>query len=214
MQTTLNLLLNSCKGPLDFIKEINRSRYLIFQLAKRDFKNRYAGSSLGLFWAFMQPIAMMGTLWFVFEFGLKTSHLDNSIPFVVWFFTAMVAWNFFADVLSVNTGVLSEYSFMLKKVDFKPSLLPIVKLISSFAIHMIFLCLLLTILLFNGITPSWHWLQLPYYQIASIYLLLGLSWLTASANIFLKDIQQVVGIILQFGFWFTTNQQGKFVGRC
>lgn len=184
-------------------RHLFQSRYILMQMAKRDFKSRYVGSSLGLIWAFLQPLAMMLILWFVFSYGLKAKHVSGDIPFVAWFFTAMVAWNFFADVLLVNTNVLGEYSFMIRKVEFKLGILPLVKILSSLGIHLIFLLILFAILLINGVEPSWHWLQLPYYLFATIYLLLGMSWLTAALNVFLKDTFQFVSILVQFGFWVT-----------
>lgn len=196
-------ILDRFGKPVNFFRDLSQSRYLIYQLAKRDFKTRYIGSGLGLFWAFLQPLAMMAILWFVFEHGLKSSPYSSDIPFVAWFFTAMVAWNYFSDVFSVSTGVLNEYSFMLKKVEFNVSTLPIVKVVSSAGIHLIFLGILFIILAINGMAPSWHWFQIVYYFFAMTYLLVGLSWLTSSLNIFLKDTAQIVSILSQFGFWLT-----------
>ena len=53
------------------LKKIIEKGHLIFGLTKQDFKSRFAGSILGLLWAFIQPLAMMLILWFVFSVGLK-----------------------------------------------------------------------------------------------------------------------------------------------
>ena len=186
-----------------FLKVSYQSRYLIFQLTKRDFKNRYVGSILGLLWAFLQPLAMMVILWFVFEHGLKARTVNAQIPFVAWFFSAVIAWNFFADVVLANTGVLGEYAFMLKKVEFKMAILPAIKIFSSLLIHLIFLLILAVVLICNHIYPSWYWLQIPYFTLALIYLLLGIGLLTSALNIFIRDTYQAVSILIQFGFWLT-----------
>uniref|UniRef100_A0AAE9TKJ9 ABC transporter permease n=1 Tax=Paenibacillus polymyxa TaxID=1406 RepID=A0AAE9TKJ9_PAEPO len=54
-----------------------------------------------------------------------------------------------------------------------------------------------------GFQPNIYYLQIPYFLICMIALLLGLSWITSSLVIFLKDVGQVVSMILQFGFWLT-----------
>ena len=186
-----------------FLRQVVTNRYLIYQLTRRDFKNRYIGSVFGLLWAFVQPLALMSILWFVFSCGLKAQSAIPGIPFVAWFFSAMVAWNFFADVAIVNTNVLAEYAFMLKKIEFRMSILPIIKILSSLFIHLIFVLILCIILICNGIRPNWHWLQFVYYTCALMYLMLGMGWLTAALNVFVKDTLQVMNIIIQFGFWVT-----------
>lgn len=195
--------INLIRSGKAFTKDIIEKRNLIFQLTKRDFKNRYAGSVLGIFWAFIQPIMMMMILWFVFTFGLKAGSPRSDVPFVVWFFTGMVAWNFFADGFTVSSNVLNEYSFLVKKVNFRISILPLVKILSSTVLHAVFLLILMGVLIANGYYPKLAWLQVIYYAGALFCLLMSLSWMSASLNVFLKDVGQIIGIIVQFGFWVT-----------
>ena len=69
---------------INFFKDIFEKRDVIYRLTKQDFKTRFAGSVLGLLWAFIQPLAMMLILWFVFSVGLKMG-LTRNIPFPAWF---------------------------------------------------------------------------------------------------------------------------------
>lgn len=186
-----------------FLRDIYEKKQLILQLTRRDFKIRYAGSTLGLFWAFFQPLMMMLILLFVFTVGLKTGQARGGVPFAAWFFPAMIAWNYFADAVLMSSNVLNEYSFLVKKVKFRVSILPLVKLLASTILHSIFILILIAVLAFCGIYPSLIWFQVFYYMAASFVLLAGLSWITSSLNIFLKDVGQVVGILIQFGFWAT-----------
>ena len=57
--------------------------------------------------------------------------------------------------------------------------------------------------LYYGYTPSLYWLQILYYLFATILLVLGISWMTSSIIVFFKDLGQIVGMIIQFGFWLT-----------
>lgn len=68
---------------------------LIFELAKNDFKTRYAGSYLGMFWAFIQPFMTIAVYWFVFEVGFRSGSRPDGTPFILWLTCGMIPWFFF-----------------------------------------------------------------------------------------------------------------------
>jgi lipopolysaccharide transport system permease protein/teichoic acid transport system permease protein len=188
-------------GP--FLKELRDHWFLIAQLTRRDFLSRYAGSSLGFLWAFLQPLMMMAILWFVFTHGLKAGALASDVPFVVWFFPASVAWTYVQDGLATSTNAVADYAFLVKKVRFRVRLLPLVRLCSAALLHGVFLALVAVVLVLSGRLPTVHWLQIPYYFAGATLLLLGLSWITAALQVFSRDVGQLVGVALQLGFWGT-----------
>lgn len=169
---------------------------------KNDFKQQYLGSFLGLIWAFVQPIAMISIMWFVFQVGFKAQPVSD-VPFILWLSAGMIPWFFFADSLNQGTNSITGNSFLVKKVVFRVSVLPLVKIISAFYIHLFFVFFLMCMFLFYGFTPSIYWLQLPYFILCTFVLVLGISWLTSAINVFFRDIGQIVTICLQFGFWGT-----------
>ena len=81
--------------------------------------------------------------------------------------------------------------------------MPIIKLLSALAIHLFFILFMYGMFLYYGYYPNIYWLQVIYYVFAMSILLLGLSWITSSIVIFFKDMEQLVAIIIQFGFWLT-----------
>ena len=74
---------------------------------------------------------------------------------------------------------------------------------SSFVPHIFFIFIAIIIAILNGIYPSLYLFQLVYYFIAMLTLLLGMSWLTSSTNIFVSDVSKIIGVIVTFGFWLT-----------
>ena len=82
-------------------------------------------------------------------------------------------------------------------------MLPLIKIFSAMIIHFFFIAIIFIMFLIYGHTPSIYNLQVFYYLFATTVLLLGLSWLTSSLVIFLKDVGQIVGMVLQFLFWMT-----------
>jgi lipopolysaccharide transport system permease protein/teichoic acid transport system permease protein len=187
---------------LDFFLDLFRRRKIIFQLAKIDFKTRYLGTYLGLVWAFIQPLITLVIIWLVFEIGFKAKPIEN-VPFIIWLIAGIVPWFFFADSVQNGSNCLIENSYLVKKIVFRVSLLPIVKVISSAVIHLFFILLIAVLLTAYGITPSWHWLQVIYYFFAMILLIVGLTWLFSSLIVFLRDLSQLIVMCLQFGFWLT-----------
>lgn len=185
-----------------FMKASWERRGLIKAMVIRDFRSRYVGSVFGLAWAILQPLAMMGTLYLVFAYGLKVKIYDET-SFISWFFSAIIAWNFFQEVMLSTTGVYREYSYLIKKMNFQLELLPLVKILSGLIIHSIFIVIVLGIVTINSGFPGWYAFQLIYYIIALVYLMFGLGWITSTFNVLLKDVGQLVSIFIQFGFWAT-----------
>ena len=112
----------------------------MFSLAKNDFKTKYAGSYLGIVWAFIQPIVTILVYWFVFSVGLKAGTVSD-YPFVLYLVSGIVPWFFFQDALNGGTNALIEYNYLVKKVVFKISILPIVKNISALFVLVFFAAL-------------------------------------------------------------------------
>jgi lipopolysaccharide transport system permease protein/teichoic acid transport system permease protein len=146
---------------------------------------------------------MIGVLWFVFEVGFRVGAAPGGVPFVLWLMAGIIPWYFFAGALNGGTQAIISNSFLVRKVDFRVSILPLVKIASALAIHLVFLALLAVVLLVYGYTPTLYWLQALYYLFCLMLFLLGLSWLSASLMVFSKDMGQLVALLLQIGFWAT-----------
>jgi lipopolysaccharide transport system permease protein/teichoic acid transport system permease protein len=185
-----------------FLKDIFLNRQLLLSLVQNDFKQKYLGSYLGIMWAFLQPTFTILIFWFVFQVGFKSQPIDN-FPFILWLISGMIPWFFFSDALSNATNSIIENSYLVKKVVFRVSILPIVKISSALCIHLFFIFFMIGMFLLYGYSFELYWLQIFYYMFATIVLVLGLSWITSSLVVFLRDIGQLVSMCIQFGFWLT-----------
>lgn len=187
--------------------ELFANRKLIWSLSKNDFKTRFAGSYLGIIWAFVQPIVTVLVYWFVFEKGLKQGGVNTKegieIEFVLWFVAALVPWFFFAEAWGSATNALLEYSYLVKKVVFKISILPIVKIISALFVHLFFITFIVILYVCYGYYPDVYYVQIIYYSLCMFILALGLSYMTSAIVVFFKDLNQIISIVLQIGMWLT-----------
>ena len=159
--------MNYIKTFYRFLKDIYNSKRLLIDLAKNDFKSRYMGNYLGILWAFVQPLVTILIFWFVFQVGFKSMPVDN-FPFILWLLAGMVPWFFFAESLQSATQSVLSNSFLVKKVVFRVSLLPIIQIISALTIHIFFILFMFGMFLYYGYTPSIYWLQILYYLFATI----------------------------------------------
>lgn len=188
-------------------KDVFSNRKLIGSLAKNDFKQKFAGSYLGTVWAFVQPIITVLVYWFVFEkalnIGTQSTKAGIGIPFVLWLIAGLVPWFFFSEVIASGTNALIEYNYLVKKVVFKISTLPVVKAISSLFVHFFFV--IFTIILYSCYSyfPSFYTLQLIYYSFCMFVLSLGLIYAFSAIMVFFRDLAQIVNVLLQIGMWMT-----------
>ncbi len=188
-------------------KELIENRKLLFSLSKNDFKTKFAGSYLGIFWAFVQPIVTVVLYWFVFEKGLKAGGVSTSegisVPFVLWLIAGLVPWFFFSDSVSGGTNALIEYNYLVKKVVFKISILPVIKIISAVFVHVFFIAFMLIMFVVMGYGIYLPYIQIIYYSFCVFALSLGISYITSSIAVFFRDLTQLVSIVLQVGTWLT-----------
>lgn len=178
------------------------NRRLLWELTKKDFQIRYLGSYLGILWAFIQPTITVLIFWFVFQVGFKSMPIDN-FPFILWLICGMFPWFFFCEAINSATNSIVANSYLVKKVVFRVSLLPMVQIISALIVHVFFIFVLFFMFALYGHMPNIYNLQVIYYLFALICFAFGLSLVTATLIIFLKDVGQIVAMILQFGFWVT-----------
>jgi lipopolysaccharide transport system permease protein/teichoic acid transport system permease protein len=167
-----------------------------------DFRQRYLGSYLGILWAFIQPTITVLIFWFVFQVGFKSQPV-NDVPFILWLIAGMFPWFFFNDALSNATNAVMENSYLVKKIVFKVSFLPIIKILSALIVHLFFVFFMYGLFMVYGYVFDLHWLQVFYYLGAMIVLILGISYITSSVVVFFRDMGQLVAMLLQFGFWMT-----------
>ncbi len=185
-----------------FLQDLYRSREMLGLLTLRDFRERYLGSYLGLVWAFVQPAVSILVLWFVFEVGLRAQAVQDA-PFILWLVTGLVPWYFINDSVSTATASVIERSFLVKKVAFRVSLLPIVKIGSALIVHLFFLGVIMVMLLVHGRWPGWAVLQSGYYIFAAVFMLLGFSWISSALAVFLRDLGHFIQVVLSLGIWIT-----------
>lgn len=172
---------------------------LTINLAKNDFNQKYAASSLGIVWGFLPSIMTILIYWMVFTFAFRSGNTKE--PFLLWLMSGMIPWLFFSDAIVGATNSYVEYSYLVKKVVFNIHLLPIVKIVSAAFTHVFFLVIMFFTLLGYGYLPSASYLFLLYYSLCLILFAFALGQILATLNVLFRDVSNLVMIILQFSIW-------------
>ena len=176
---------------------------LLISLALLDFNEQFSGSYLGIAWAMVRPLIFISVIWAIFSVGIKNDMMNTKVPFILYLLTGYAAWMFFSTALNGIMNAFSTNKNLVKRPGFKIILLPVVKLISAFFLHLVFLTITIIVMLLMGFYPSIYWVQLPIYIAMLTLFLFGFGLLLASLSIFTKDITQFLGALLQVGFWVT-----------
>ena len=185
---------------MEFIKSIIKNRKLIWQLGKNDFKNRFASTSLGAIWGFLQPFVFMITYAIVFQYILKTGS-SGEYPYAVWFFPGMAMWQWLNDSIMTASNSIRTYSYLVKKVVFPVDIIPTISIVSSSFVALFLFVVATIVCIIYGFIPNV--LQIIYVIIATYAFIIAFTRFTSAITTLVPDFSQLLTILMQLFFWFT-----------
>lgn len=171
-------------------------------MAKREFMTRYAGTTAGVLWVIIQPLATVLIFWFVFSVGFRLRG-PSETPFLQFFISGLAPWLLFNEVVTFGTNGVRTNLHLIKKTVFPSEVLPFVYIGAASIAHFALLGIVLCVLLGSDFNPGIHLLQLPIYFAALCFMLVGLCWVLSALNVFHKDVGQAIAIVLNLWFWLT-----------
>ncbi|MGB3787496.1 MAG: ABC transporter permease [Phormidesmis sp.] len=182
---------------------------LLRTLVQRDMNARYKGSIFGNLWPLLNQLSHLFIYTYVFaivlqvKLTLKGVNADDSFVFGLWLFSGLVPWIAFSSGLTQASGSVVGQPNLVKKVVFPLSLLPLVPILSSFLESTFGLMALIVFVAFvtNLVHPTL--LLLPLVWIPQLLLTAGLGYLSAGLTVFVRDVPQTLGVILNLWFYAT-----------
>jgi ABC-type polysaccharide/polyol phosphate export permease len=172
----------------------------------RELKAAYIGSFFGFLWAVLNPLAQLAIYGIIFGvfFKSKPDLVYGTDSYFLFLLCGLIPWQFFAQTVSASTNVLIANTNLIKKaVGFDAEILPVIPVISNIISHFIGVLLLLFIVLvfmgrISSITPV-----LVIYLFFIMIFSIGVCWILSSINVYLRDVQQVTGLLMM-GWMFLT----------
>ncbi len=188
-----------------FLRKIYVQRGLIRSFVVRDLRARYIGSFMGFFWSVIHPIVLLVSYTFVFAIIFKQRPMPDSgtTSFPLFLFCSILPWLFFQDTLQRSSTIVIDNANLVTKTLFPSEILPLTVMLAGLVNHLIGFAILLCILLSTLGKISLYILLVPVYFLVLMLFTLGISWFVASLNVFVRDVSQVLSVILTFWFWFT-----------
>ena len=185
---------------MDFIKSLIKNRKLVWQLGKSDFKNRFASTSLGAIWGFLQPFVFMFTYVIVFEYILETRS-SGDIPYGAWFLPGMAMWQALNDSIMSASNSIRNYSYLVKKVVFPVDVIPAISIVASSFVGLFLILVATIVCIIYGYIPNV--LTLIYIIFAAYCFIIAFTRFTSAITTVLPDFSNLLGIAMQLFFWFT-----------
>ncbi len=174
---------------------------IILFLSRKEVFKANTGSILGPLWVFIDPIVYVLLVVFFFQFALKGGAEQSSVPFVAWILPSIVLFTFISNLVNSSVSAIRDHSYLLRhNIDVR--FITLVKMFSLLIVHIFLLVVLLGILnIVFKIPLTINTLNLAYYLITLLLLLIPLTWIISSVGIFSNDFKYVISIIMQVEFW-------------
>lgn len=193
------LTIEAGKAEQRYWTDLWHYRELFYFLSWRDLLVRYKQTVIGVLWAVLRPA--LTTAVFVFVFGHLAQMPSDGIPYPVLVFAGMLPWQLFASALTEASGSLVTNANMISKVYFPRLIVPASAVIVAFSDFLISCGILVVLLLFYGIAPTWHLiLALPLTGMVLLASFGAGLWL-AALNVEYRDFRYVLPFIVQFGLY-------------
>jgi lipopolysaccharide transport system permease protein len=186
---------------IENIRELYKTRELLWVWTLREIRARYKQSILGGIWAILQPLSLM--LIFTAVFSYLAEIPSDGIPYPVFSYSALLPWTFFATSVSFGVNSLIGNMNLVTKIYFPREVLPFASIGASFLDYLIASSIFLVLLLYYQVPFQSTLLYLPMLLIIQIILTAGISLLVASTVVFFRDMRFIVPLGLQLWMYMT-----------
>ncbi len=187
------------------LRALVTQRQLLQDFAWRELRARYKGSILGFGWNFAIPLLQLVVFWVLFGvlFGTRPRTETGEQPYAIFLFVGLLPWTFFANSLGQGAASIVANGAIVKKVRLPVQLLPAASVLSSLANLALSLVVLFAVLAVFGPRHPEGLLVLPILVAIQIVLNLGFAYLLAAANVFYRDVQHILGVLLLAWYFLT-----------
>lgn len=192
-------------GTVSSARGVWSYRELLGLLVRRELKARYKDSALGFIWSLVRPLSLLLVYYIAIGQFLGAARGPNAIPdFAVYIFSGLTAWQLFSEIIGAGTGSIVNNSGLVKKIYLPREVFPLSVIGSALFNFVIQLVILYAATLIAGDPPPPG--RLVWVLAGTVLLLVwatALAFALSAINVYLRDVQYLVEIVLMFGFWLS-----------
>jgi lipopolysaccharide transport system permease protein len=193
------MVLEQGRTERHYWRDLWAYRELFAILAWRDVAVRYKQTVLGAVWAIVRPLVTMVVLGVVF--GRLARLPSQGMPYSVMVFAGVLPWFLFSTILSGASGSMIANTHLVSKVYFPRLIIPTATAVVAVFDFALNLMVLMVLLLWFGIMPSWRLLLLPPLVGLAILASLGPAFLLAALNVKYRDFRYLLPFLVQLGLY-------------
>ena len=180
------------------LKELWQYRELFYFFTWRDVKVKYKQAALGILWAVLQPLVMMGMFTLIFSRALKVD--SEGIPYPVFALNGLIIWNIFSNGLLNSANSMVANASIIKKIFFPRLIIPMSAILTALVDFFFALIIYVFVLIFyhQGVNVIKLVLYLPLSILITVVTTFGLGTFLAALNVKFRDFQYILPFLIQF----------------
>jgi ABC-type polysaccharide/polyol phosphate export permease len=188
-----------------FVRNLVERRALLYQLVRRDFEQRYVGSAAGWIWGLIHPLVLLLSWVFVFQICMKIETPRGVVnsSYVLYLISGFLPWFLFQETVMRSSTSLVEHANLVTKTVFPSEIVPISIFCSSLINHLFTLALVVGAVAWMAHAVNPHLLMLPVYLLLAGLFAVGVGWVVAALQVYLRDTAQATQVVMTLWFWLT-----------
>lgn len=184
---------------LDKIRELVHYKEMLKNLTLYDLRTRYKGSIIGFLWTFLNPLLLLGVYYLVFSTVMR---IDIDYYFL-YMFIGLLPWMMFQSSLQVGVSSIITNSNLIKKIYFPREVIPLSTLFSGVVNYLFGMIILIPFLFILDLNVLQVLIWLPVALVTQSLFTLGLLFLFSSLNVFFRDMEHIISVVMMAWFYFT-----------
>lgn len=180
---------------LPSVRELVEGRDVFLRFGMRDITLRYRQTALGAIWVVLQPLLSAGI--FSVVFGSVAKLPSGGVPYFIFSYTGMLAWNLFNNIISRASASLVSNQALVSKVFFPRMLVPLASVLSAMLDFAVALAMFVVLLFVYQVHPGWAVLLIPVWLVMTILIAMGFGLAFSALMVNYRDVQYVVPFALQ-----------------
>ena len=188
-----------------FLRNLVERRTLLYQLVRRDFEQRFVGSAVGWLWGLIQPLVMVASWTFVFQWCLKSEVPAGEVTqnYTLFLVCGYLPWLLFHETVTRSASSLLEHTNLITKTLFPAEMVPISVFFSSLINHVLAMTIAIAVCALWENRFGIMLVFLPVYTVLLGLFAIGIGWIVAALQVYIRDTAQILMVVLTFWFWMT-----------